>query len=583
MNVHPVMGEDVIQAWVGTKAFQRGYRYFDDDTILNPRRRGPCLIAECQGSQPAPYRVEIQLNADGIAGGLCTCPAGEGGHCKHAAALLLAWIHEPGIFSEVPELKNILEKRSKAELISLIQQMVTRHPDLEQLLEIHALSSLDEGQQIQPDLIVQQIRRAFSIAGGEWGNNAQIAENLQPVLDLGGDLLDRKDVVNASIIFQNLMESLLAYEDSLYNDAAGELGQVLSESEQGLQACLEGLSDSTLRTSLLRTLFEFFLWDLHGGGLGFADETPTILINHATPEEKEVMSEWLRAELPEGDGISDQFCRRVLGGLWLGLMADQLDDEQYLQICTETGRTRDQVDRLLSLNRVEEALATARSEQGYAITAMADLFEQHGLTEQALQLVRDQPSSENDILMLDWLKQYAMRHHQPEEALRLAELLFWQAQSLENYTALLQVAHAVEQRGPIRTRVLEGLERAGNFSLLVEIFLMEEDTEQALTALERVNPEIWWSRLSGLRRQVAQAIESTRPREALRQYLLVAEELIEQRSRGSYAEAARFLHQIRRLNQNLGEPENWDRLIASLRHEYRRLPALMDELRRAGL
>jgi len=42
------------------------------------------------------------------------------------------------------------------------------------------MSSLDEGQQIQPDLIIQQIRRAFSIAGGEWGNNSQIAENLQP-------------------------------------------------------------------------------------------------------------------------------------------------------------------------------------------------------------------------------------------------------------------------------------------------------------------------------------------------------------------------------------------------------------------
>jgi len=109
MNVHPVMGEDVIQAWVGTKAFLRGYQYFQDETILNPRRRGTCLIAECQGSQPAPYRVEINLNADGIASGLCTCPAGEGGHCKHAAALLLTWIHDPGTFSEVPEIEHLLE------------------------------------------------------------------------------------------------------------------------------------------------------------------------------------------------------------------------------------------------------------------------------------------------------------------------------------------------------------------------------------------------------------------------------------------------------------------------------------------
>lgn len=583
MNVHPVLGEDVILAWVGTKAFQRGYRYFEDDTILNPRRRGNCLIAECQGSQPAPYRVEILLNADGIAEGMCTCPAGEGGHCKHAAALLLTWIHEPGAFTEVPELGNILENRSKSELIALIQQMVLRHPDLEQLLEITALSSLEEGQHIQPDLIVMQIRRAFSLAGGEWGNNAVIAENLQPVLDLGGDLLDRKDVSNAAIIFQNLMESLLAYEDSLYNDTTGDMGQVLSESEQGIQACLELLTDGEQRLSLLRTLFEFFLWDLHNGGLGFADETPSILCEQTTAEEKILVAEWVRAELSDSTEISDLYRRRALGGLWIGLMAATIDDEQYLQICAESGRTRDQVDRLLTLGRIAEAMAVARREPGPSITAMADLIEQHGLAEQALALVREQPGSETNPLMLDWLKQYAMRHNQPQEALRLGELLFWRAQSLENYTALLQVAHAVNQRAAIRARVLEDLERAGNFSLLVEIYLMEEDTEQALAALERVNPEIWGSRLSALRRQVAQAIETTRPREALRQYLLLAEERIDQRSRGSYAEAARFLQQIRRLYQGLGEPENWDRLINSVRVEYRRLPALQDELRRLGL
>ena len=379
MNVHPVMGEDVIQAWVGTKAFQRGYRYFEDDTILNPRRRGNCLIAECQGSQPTPYRVEIQLSADGIKSGLCSCTGGEGGHCKHAAALLLTWIHESQTFSIVPELKKLLEDRSKPELITLIQQMVSRHSDLEQLLEIHALSSLDQGQQIQSETILQQIRRAFSMAGGERGSHTQIAENLQPGLELGVDLLDRQDVSNAAIIFQTLLKSMLAYEESLYNDETGDLGQVLSESEQGIQECLKLLTGAQQRIELLRTLFDFFLWDLRIGGLGFADETPLILVEQSTPAEKPQLAAWIRAELPDGDTYSDQHRQRMLGGLWLELLAGQIDDAQYLEICAETGRTRDQVNRLLALQRVDEAIETARREQGPAITAMADLFEQHGL------------------------------------------------------------------------------------------------------------------------------------------------------------------------------------------------------------
>ena len=170
---------------------------------------GQSLISECQGSQPAPYRVEIRLGTEGILDGSCTCPAGEGGHCKHSAALLLTWIHDPESFIEVPELEQVLEERSKEDLISLIREMVTRHPDLEQLLELSALSNLSAREILQPDLIGQQIRRAFSSAGGEQGDNARIAENLQTILDLGEDLLDREDVRNAATVYETLMEGML--------------------------------------------------------------------------------------------------------------------------------------------------------------------------------------------------------------------------------------------------------------------------------------------------------------------------------------------------------------------------------------
>ena len=135
----------------------------------------------------------------------------------------------------------------------------------------------------------------------------------------------------------------------------------------------------------------------------------------------------------------------------------------------------------------------------------------------------------------------------------------------------------------MRARVLERLESAGNFSLLVEIYLLENEVDLALGALERVNANIWSSRIAILRRQVAQAVEAPRPHEAIRQYLLLAEDLIEHRSRGSYAEAARLLQQIRKLYRGLGEEDRWQQILSGLRQEYRRLPAFMDELRRAGL
>ena len=461
--------------------------------------------------------------------------------------------------------------------------MVTRHPDLEQLLELSALSNLPTGEILQPDLIAQQIRRAFSSAGGEKGDNARIAENLQTILDLGEDLLDREDIHNAATVYETLMEGMLVYEDCLYQDESGDLGQVLAECEQGIQDCLSSSQDENLRQGLLHTLFDFYLWDLQAGALGFADETPSILAGQANPEEKQMIAGWIREEIPEGEEWDDDYQRRALGGLWLTLMAGSLDDETYLRICRETGRLRDLVDRLLSLGRVDEALEAAHSVRRNNLTAIADLFEEHGHPQLGKQLVTEQAGSETDIQLLEWLKQYALRHEIAPEALRIAKSLFWLAQSLENYNDLLEAAAALNEQAAVRARVLERLESAGNFPLLVEIYLLENEIDLALSALERVNPDIWGERVAALRRQVAHAVEGIRPHEAIRQYLLLAEELIEQRSRGSYADAANLLQRIRRLYQEMGEGERSDTIINSLRSEYQRNPALMDEMRRAGL
>jgi uncharacterized Zn finger protein len=62
-----------------------------------------------------------------------------------------------------------------------------------------------------------------------------------------------------------------------------------------------------------------------------------------------------------------------------------------------------------------------------------------------------------------------------------------------------------------------------------------------------------------------------------------AERLIAARGRGNYAEAATYLVRVRDLYHRLGEPETWQTLIADLREQNRQLPALQDELNKAGL
>ena len=94
------------------------------------------LKARCAGSRAEAYRLEVKLADTGIAEAYCSCPVGASGHCKHTVALLLAWLHRPEDFTEVEELDTALERRSKAELIALIKQMLRQEPELELLLGV---------------------------------------------------------------------------------------------------------------------------------------------------------------------------------------------------------------------------------------------------------------------------------------------------------------------------------------------------------------------------------------------------------------------------------------------------------------
>jgi uncharacterized Zn finger protein len=86
-----------------------------------------------------------------------------------------------------------------------------------------------------------------------------------------------------------------------------------------------------------------------------------------------------------------------------------------------------------------------------------------------------------------------------------------------------------------------------------------------------------------LRVRVAEAAEDARPNDAIRLYREEAERLIEAQGRDRYATAAGYLDRVRRLYARLGRRAEWDALIADVRERHRRLRALQDELRKAGM
>ncbi len=127
------------------------------------------------------------------------------------------------------------------------------------------------------------------------------------------------------------------------------------------------------------------------------------------------------------------------------------------------------------------------------------------------------------------------------------------------------------------------------FSLLTEIYISEKAIDQALESYEqyqRFSKQAftgWWWDSSSLRVKLAEAAEGTHPYDSIRLYLMEAKQFIGQRNRGSYATAAGYLARIKRIYISLGEAEMWKEEIERIRAEYKRLPALMDEIGKAKL
>ena len=573
-----------IKNWVGLSSFQKGMPYFSSGAIYEARRHGQTLKARCRGSQAVYYQLQVTFGSAGIVSADCSCPVGAGGRCKHIAALLLTWFDSPDSFEEIEDPTDILEKRSKEELIAIIQRMIQREPDLAVLLEMPLSGSKTDEKPLDAQVIRRQARHAMRRVDldEDWEGGGGVYEavaDLQPLLDLAGQYLGQASPGNAVIIFREVAETLLDYEDAIMQEESGRLGSVIDNCAEGLEKCLKSITDSAQRGKILKGLFDIYAWDVEAGGIGIGDGVTDILLEQSTPQERQMIAGWAEAAL-HGKG---DWSRRAIGGLLLELQADSMDDESYLEVCSQTGRLKDLVERLLTLTRVDEAVRESQRASDYDLLSLADLFVQHGHGSQAETFIEERAKTSQDTRLIEWLKEYAKKQGDHAQALVFAEKLFWLRPTVETYVEVRQLAQIQQQWAELRNKTLESLAQKGQYGLLTEIFLEEGMIDQALSSLDKAKKSNRYWGDSALQIKVAQAAGEQRPKESIRLYMQMIEPLIAQRGRENYAQAAGYLRSVRDAYLRLGEPHTWQALIANLREQHRNLPALKDEFNRAGL
>ncbi len=590
-----------VRHWTEQRFYDRGKTYVRQDRIQRPRRTDTRLKAECQGSRPSPYHVEAELDADGIAWAECSCPMGGGGYCKHVVALLLTWVESPEEFASTPPLHDALADCSKDTLIGLIQKMVDRHPNLEQLVSIAATSrdaSVDE------EDLRSQIQGAFDQVGYDtdpYYAPREAAENLEPFIDLAEDYVDHDRPADAVTVYRLLIEETIDhYRD--FRDEEGELGSVISDSTDRLGTLLATADDEALRTEILSCLLDVYLWDVNLGGYGLGDWAYEAITDHATPDEKHRLADTVRDQLPDassadpddpdrvfvlsssGGSWNSNWKRRSLGGFLLDLIGDTLSDDEYLRLCRRTDRLTDLVDRLLEQDRLDDALDAARSASDYDLYRLTSTFARHdaedALHDLALDRLDDNPHRD----LVRWLRDYADTHDNPEQALELSRRLFWNRTSESAYEDLKSTAQALGQWDTVRAEIHDRLREQGDYALLTRLHLANDDVDAALDTVKHTSFSSWSSISTPLSLTVAEAAEDDHPKDAIRIYTDRAEHLIDERGRSNYADAADLLVRVRALYDRLNDTDAWDAYIDQLYDdELHRLPAAQDEFEKRDL
>ncbi|HAH00296.1 MAG TPA: glyoxalase, partial [Ktedonobacter sp.] len=331
-----------------------------------------------------------------------------------------------------------------------MRQFWVRHPDGYLIRPAQRILS------VNPATYRRQVADAFQ------RDTPRITQGLLAVKETAEKLAQQQDYLGAATIYETMVTEIFE-QSHLYYDEEAEYDDYYEEeqyypAEEGLEElvgeCIEALGtcladervDRVAREKIIEVLFDIYQHDLHAdNSLGFATSAAEQLVTYSTPLERQTIAEWIRDVLTDEEKAVAGSTRQAYGKFLLDLEKDTLDDETYLRICRETGRTSDLVDRLLTLGRIDEAAKETQPVDDHAILRLADLFIQHGQDAVAERLVRARIKENQPLHLLEWLQKYYHARGNYTAELEIAETLFRAQPYLRRYQELRDLAGRLDR------------------------------------------------------------------------------------------------------------------------------------------
>ncbi len=578
----PKITETAIKQLSSEQSFSRGQSYYRGGALFELVCQDNDLRAYCEGSGYEPYRVSATLGPGGIQNTRCSCPYDWGGICKHIVALLLTWVHKPESFHTTPPLDEMLGNRSKEELIALIKEMLKRQPDLTRVLELPVQP--DRHTPLDLDAFRRQIDYALrSTNHYDYPDAGATAAELSSIVDTATRFREAGDWANAGVLYTLILNEIVPQYEELYDDD-GDVAVVLQSCTEGLDDCfIESDPDPETRQAWLEALLEAHLKDVEIGGIDLATPAGELVVGHATDAEWE----WIEAQVRQS--IVALSRRRYSS--WgqealVAFLAQRLEaDKQEAatdELLFELGSPRQQAFLLVERGRFDEAMAIAKqdfTEKPGLVKQFAEALVEAGAGDTAEAYMAGLLDTRSGPSYLAWLAQRAEQKGDLTAALDWWRQSIDQSPSFQTYSTIQTIAEQLGQWPQVRQEVVTDLEKKELWHILIEIAMAEGDAARTLKLLPKLKG--WYSRDYELK--VAQAVEEEVPQAALDIYYPRITRLINARGRGNYQEAARLVVRVQDVYRHQNKQATWSEYITTLRRKHRNLPALQDELTKAGV
>ncbi len=570
------------------KSFSRGKALYENGAISSPVRRGDEISARCQGSYAQPYRVWAKFINGEIAAAICSCEYDWGGDCKHIVAMLLAYLRQPEQFEKRKPLRDELMSREKTDLLDIIEEMIVRYPDLEDIVERATVHDFPN-QLIDLETIQRELKGALDF-DGEW--MARVAENkVYELASLGDRYAWRGDYAQAIAIYCAILE-----ECNDNDHPANDEGQYIEAINHSVARLREALSHldmdhhEDLRQRLVDLLVSAVIWDIDFGGIGYADEADVIILEIARPADTPRIRERIRwaEESKSEKGYYSKWTGEAYEYFLMALdQIDSTDPEETLKRLQAKELHYLYASVLLTLKRYEQAAGViAKLQPAYELQRGLDLLVEHQQNQGAIQLAEAALERDYDARLADWLITLYRKQGDEKAQFRWQLNRMRNDPQINNYIGLRDAAEAVGDWGSARPKVISELERKEAHAVLTQAYLHDEDWDLAWDALGKVaqrqdhHPSHVNYRLDFT---VAENSGHARPARAIPIFINYARAEIDLRTRKHYASAAELLAEVRKMYRQMNDSASWQTLIADLRREFARLPALQDELDKAGL